>query len=252
MSENNRILWNARMRGRARAGMRRRSARLLGARRLRRRRYNYPSIKAEPKHYETFLPATAVATNATFAGLLQNPSATSMITTPTVGDSYNNRDGKKIIVTQLEIKGQLYHASNINQTTAPFGSRAWVAVILDTQCNGVVPTTSDIFNQLDTTPPTAYWSFPYKNLLLGGRFRILKFKYCREKNTNFNYDGTNFEVAGSTHPFKVFKKMRLPVDFNAGTTADIANVTNNCIHVLAWADDNRWQIGYVARIRFIG
>lgn len=251
MTESQRRAWNTRMRGRAMAGLGRKYARLLGARRLRRRRYNYPSIKAEPKHYETYLATTAVPSNNTFADLEFNPSATSLISTPAVGDSYNNRDGKKIIITQVEIKGVINLGAQLNQTAPPAGRHGWIALVLDTQCNGATLASEDVFMTPDPTSAAVY-ATPFRNLLTGGRFRILKMKKWTFNNQTFSWDGTNMEIAGNVRTFKIFKKLRLPVDFNAGTTASVANVQNNALHVLAWASDATQGIAYNARIRFIG
>lgn len=235
------------MRARARSAR----SRLRGARRLRRRRYAYPSIKAEPKHYETYLSTTAVPSNNTFADLEFNPSATSLISTPAVGDSYNNRDGKKIIITQVEIKGIINLGPQLNQTAPPAGRHGFIALVLDTQCNGLTIASEDVFMTPDTTS-VALYATPLRNLLTGGRFRIIKMKKWVFNSPSFSWDGTNMEVAGMVRNFKIFKKMRLPIDFNAGTTASVANVQNNALHVIAWASDANVGIAYNARIRFIG
>lgn len=225
------------------------AARLRGARRNRRRRYNYPSLTAEPKFYDTNFASAAIASNATFASLSINPSASSLISTPVVGDSESNRDGKKIIITQVEIKGNLLKPAQVNQTAADNGETCWVALILDTQTNGTACASTDVFKPIAAQ---AEYMQPFRNLLLGGRFRILKMKRYTFNNAVLCWDGTNMEQSGITKSFKIFKKMRLPVNFNAGTTADVANVTDNSLHVMAWSSLGLTNIGYSARIRFIG
>lgn len=226
-------------------------AAIRGARRSRRRRYNYPSLTAEPKFYDTKLSATAVPSNNTLANLSINPSASSLISTPVVGDSESNRDGKKIIITQVEIKGVIHKAAQANQTACDNGEHAWIALVLDTQTNATACASTDVFKAINTGADTEYCQ-PFRNLLLGGRFRILKMRKFTFNNAACSWDGTNMEQSGFCRPFKLYKKMRLPVNFNSGTTADVANVTDNSLHVMAWCSLAQCNIGYQARIRFIG
>lgn len=231
-------------RARARAALR-------GARRLRRRRYNYPSLKQEPKFYDTYLAATAIASNATFAGLEYDPSATSMISTPAVGDSEQNRDGKKIVITQVEVKGTVINLAQANQTALDNGAHVWVALVLDTQTNTAQMNSEDCFKCIEGA--NTEYQQPFRNLLFGGRFRILKMKHMYMHSPTASFDGTNIEVGGILRGFKFFKKLRLPVNFNAGTTASIANVQDNSLHVIAWCSQaNTCYLSYGARIRFIG
>lgn len=231
-------------RARARAAIR-------GARRLRRRRYNYPSIKAEPKFLDTYKAATAVPSNNTYASLSINPSATVMISTPQVGDSEQNRDGKKIVITQVEVKGVIHKPAQTNQTATDNGEHAWIALVLDTQTNGTACSSADVFKSINSGADTEY-AQPFRNLLFGGRFRILKMKKFTFNNPVLSWDGTNMEQSGICRPFKLYKKMRLPVNFNAGTDTSIANVQDNSLHVMAWCSLAQCNIGYQARIRFIG
>lgn len=228
-----------------------RANRIAAARRLRRRRYAYPSIKQEPKFYDTSYAPTALTSNTTAASLEVDPSATSMISTPAVGDSEQNRDGKKIIITQVEIKGTLHWPSSANQTAQADGHTCWVALVLDTQTNNTQMNSEDCFKFIDTT--SALYCRPMRNLLFGGRFRILKMKHFYPPIPSMSYDGTNMEKSGVIRGFKFYKKLRLPVNFNAGTTASIANVQDNSLHVIAWANQsNTVSLSYNARIRFIG
>lgn len=228
----------------------RNAARLRGARRNRRRRYNYPSLTTEPKFYDTSFASTGITSNATFASLSINPSASSLISTPAVGDSESNRDGKKIIITQVEVKGAIIKNAQVNQTAAEEPESIWIALVLDTQTNATACASTDVFKPLCTGAATS--TQPFRNLLYGGRFRIIKMKRYILQNAALSYDGTNLEQNGIMRNFKFFKKMRLPVNFNAGTTSDIANVTDNSLHMMAWSSLGLTYISYGARIRFIG
>lgn len=226
--------------------------RLKGARRLRRRRYNYPSLQAEPKFYDTSRALIAVANGTDFSGSEVNPSAgVSLISTPAVGDSESSRDGKKIVITQVEVKGRIQKSALDAQTALPEGIFVWVALVLDTQTNGVEMNSEDCFKAITNVASEIQ---PFRNLLYGGRFRVLKLKkiYINSLSTG-TVSATTYDIMGKYIPFKMFKKLRLPVNFNAGTTSSVANVIDNSLHMHAWCSvSNAVNVAYQARIRFIG
>lgn len=226
--------------------------RLLGARRLRRRRYNYPSIKQEPKFYDTFYPNTLLSITNDFTGSMCDPTSTSMISTPSVGDSEQNRDGKKIVITQVEIKGVVFNGIQANQTGVDDWNHCWVALVLDTQSNQVQMSASDCFKALSTN---AFVNRPFRNLLFGNRFRILKMKQFTFRSGYWSGVSPSIIQEGQGKLFTMYKKLRLPVNFNAGTTSSIANVMDNSLHVVAWSSGATAAVttmAYQARIRFVG
>lgn len=230
-------------------GERRRAA-IRGARRLRRRRYAYPSIKQEPKFYDTSLASTSITYDPGFASLEMDPSITSMISTPAVGDSEQNRDGKKIVITQVEIKGSVVKGVQYNNQSGidDFG-QVWVALVLDTQTNNLQMNSEDCFKSIGGATVAMQ---PFRNLLFGNRFRILKMKRFTFNSGFWSGAAPNISQEGQGRLFTIFKKLRLPVNFNAGTSASVSNVLDNSLHVIAWASDANYVLGYSARIRFVG
>lgn len=233
-------------------------SRLRRARRLRRRRYNYPSLRAEPKYLDQTHTATIVY-NADFVGCEMNPAGVGTLTACAVGDGHQNRDGKKIIMTQIHVQGTVDLPVAIGQTSASMGgpTTVFLALILDTQTNGVETQMENVFM---TSIASFDDKIPTRNLLFGGRFRILKFK--RIVFQNFTTAPQDTTIAAGTHIrygqkryFKMFKKLRLPVNFNAGTTNDVANVIDNNISLFAWQNDASLSdpvIHYQVRTRWIG
>jgi len=94
---------------------------------------------------------------------------------------------------------------------------------------------------------------PIRNLLFGPRFKILKQGTFTLTYPTMSWDGTNMEVGGASRLFSWFIPLNnLVVNFNSGTTASIANVIDNSIHVIGYATVNTPTITYNARIRFVG
>jgi len=210
---------------------------------------HYGGLDMEKKFYDTGLSAS----NLTASYALYNPSATSMISTPAIGDGSSNRDGKEIHVSQFLIKGTVLFPHYEGTANLALGESAMVALVLDSQANGVVPTVSEIF--VNPSGGARTTTCPLKNLLSGSRFKILReFRLDLPAPTiAWNTTGAYFEYPGITVPFEFYSPMDLKIRFNAGTAADIASVVDYCIHVVAVAADVSTRtpnISYNARIRF--
>lgn len=206
----------------------------------------------ETKFYDTALVAGVLAAPTDATGSEFDPSATSMISTPAVGDSEQNRDGKRIIIKNLSIKGVVRFAATINQTVIPNGEQIYLAIVLDTQSNGAQMNSEDCFK--NTGANAALAASPQRNLLFANRFRILKEFRFNVPAPAVSWDGTNIELGGTDIQWETFLPLNLPVNFNAGTTASIANVIDNSLHVICYANNitRAPSISYNARIRFQG
>jgi len=66
----------------------------------------------------------------------------------------------------------------------------------------------------------------------------------------------SFSQVGVVKPFEWYYKFKKPlvVNFNSGTTASVANVVDNSLHVIGFTTNGTSanSIVYNARIRFIG
>lgn len=206
----------------------------------------------ETKFYDTNYQLTAVANNADCSGGEADPSVTSMISTPAVGDTEQDRDGKRIVIKSVQISGVLRQAPQINQTALDDQPNVFVAVVLDTQSNGAQLNSEDVYANLNNERATL--AKPLRNLLYAQRFTVLKSECMQLPVPTSSYDGTNIEIGGTCTNFDWFIPLELPVNFTAGTTASIANVVDNSIHVIAFSNtaDPVVSLAYNARIRFQG
>jgi len=207
----------------------------------------------EKKFLDSAKAEAVISTAAAMTGGEVDPSAgcTGCLSCPAQGDTEQSRDGKRLVIDSLILKGAVF--SEANAAAAAFDAyKVFVAVILDTQTNGVQLDSESVFKNLLATTDGVVC--PTKNLLFGNRFRILKSQV---------YDVTPVGVvpgAGATVTYCGVRrdfdwyipfKGGLPVNLNAGTTADVANVIDNSIHVLAFTTGVT-KITYNARIRFQG
>jgi len=215
----------------------------------------------EKKFLDTCRTQVAIGAAVDLTGGEYDPSATSgpggasggcvgCLSCPAQGDTEQSRDGKRIVIDSLVIKGNVNFNSSASQAvTEPV--KVFVAIILDSQTNGAQLSSEEVFKNLsaDAVQNCA----PLKNLLSGNRFRILK-------SHVFDVTPTGIASAGAVARFGVQRefdwyipfKGGMPVNLNAGTTANVGNVIDNSLHVVAFATLGTAEICYNARVRFQG
>lgn len=207
----------------------------------------------ERKFYDTFLADTALTNETGCANGEKDPSATSMITTPSQGDGEQQRDGKQISCLYIEICGSINFMGQ-ESATAPIVDRgAFLAIVLDSQSNGAQMNSEDCFK--NTSADATLGIDIYRNLLFGKRFKILKQQKFQVPPTISSYAANTIDTSGHTFHFRYFIPLNgLRINFNSGTTSSIANVVDNSIHVIAFKTETAEtvNIGYNARLRFVG
>jgi len=234
----NRMAANVGVRRMARAMLNRRTAGFLGV---------------ETKFYDTMLANASVAAATDASGGEYDPSATSMISTPTQGDGEQQRDGKRINILNVQVKGSVTRTFQEDIVNPPSADRVFVALVLDTQSNAAQMNSEDCFKNLSNTVTGN--ASPLRNLLQSSRFRVLKSEVLDLTYPTLGVEGDNLHSVGAVQqcfdwfiPFPA----GLPVNFNSGTTASIANVVDNSLHVIAYSQTAQPTLTYNARIRFQG
>lgn len=215
------------------------------------RRIRESPLGVEKKYYDSSLNGSTIAANTDCTGGEYDPSTTNMITTPPVGDGEQSRDGKQIVCKSVVIKGTIAKAALTNQTALALPTEVFLAVVLDTQSNAAQMNSEDCFINGSTAAVTL--ATPLRNLLFSRRFKILKSDCFKLEPKMASWDGTNIEIAGDMVSFDWYIPMRdLKINFNAGTTASIANVVDNSVHVIAFATNATTTLSYNARLRYLG
>lgn len=217
------------------------------------KKFQHPTIAIERKFYDTSLVSANIASPTDATGGEQDPSATSMITTPAQGDGEQNRDGKQIICDFVEITGNVIKGALETQPNPELGTRVYLACVLDTQSNGAQLNSEDVYKNTGASQNLA--TAVQRNLLFGKRFKILK-KEVFDFNPFIGATGANdFASNAMSQSFNWFIPLNnLKINFNAGTTASIANVIDNSIHMIAFSNQTTPQqtLSYNARLRFYG
>lgn len=206
------------------------------------------------------IPIAAVAlsagANAESGEIQPTGIVTGCLSAPAQGDGATNRDGKKIIVQSTFIQGSINCSVQSLQATADSVPSVYLALVQDTQTNGVTIVSEDVF-----TNPCASAncnSQPFRNMSNSSRFRVLKSKTIMLRTPSMANDtGATGGViqSGFNVPFKLSWKGAMPVNFSvSSTTADVANVIDNSLHLIAYTTSGTLipTIYASCRIRFVG
>jgi len=207
----------------------------------------------EKKFLDTTRTAIAVGAAAALTGGEYDPSSgcTGCLSCPAQGDTEQSRDGKRIVIDSLILKGFIQDGDSAGEAPGT-PNKVFVAAILDTQTNGAQLNSEDVFKNLSGSDLLN--CDPMKNLLFGNRFRILKSQVFDVTPIGISPAAATVAHYAVRREFDWYIPFKggLQVNLNAGTTADVANVIDNSLHVVAFAVTAGTTIGYNARIRFQG
>lgn len=206
-------------------------------------------VGMERKFYDTARAAVALTAPADASGGEVDPGTVNCISAPAQGDGESNRDGRKIHIKSVHIKGNVFVNTVPTATDTP--GKVFVAIVQDTQTNGAQLNSEDVYTNPSASTNLA--TMPFRNLQYSSRFKVLATKVVTADITTAAYNGTSL-VGFPTHKtFEIYKNVDIPVTFS-NTTAGVANVTDNSLHVIAYCQDTTSTpyIQYNARIRFVG
>jgi len=209
-------------------------------------------VGMEKKFYDTSLSGTALVSPTDSAGAECDPATVLCLNAPAQGDGESNRDGRQIVMKSIGVAGLISIPNQANQTATDVSGVITICLVLDTQTNGAQLNSEDVFT--NPSAAAAISPFAFRNLQYVQRFRVLQRIELKMDQPTVVWDGTNVEQGGLQIPFKLYKNLNdLRVTFT-GTTAGVANITDNSLHVIAYASNisTAPTINYNARLRFVG
>ncbi len=174
--------------------------------------------------------------------------ATTNLTAMIQGDGESERIGRKYIIRSIHIRGFVSFPQAESALNPLDTSLARICLVLDPQTNGAQLTATDVMDGGQTDDINAF-----RNLQFTGRFKVLKDKLIRMERTGLSQGAANQFAAGiRIFPFKWNVQFTgLPVN-TSGTTANIANVTTNSLHIIGVATSTSATLSYQCRVRFTG
>lgn len=198
----------------------------------------------ERKFFDTEINAQALATD-----WAATEPATTNLTAIGQGDGESERDGRKYIIDSIHVKG-FFHTAAVEAQLNPHDDLTWrFCLVIDKQTNGAQLTATDVMDGGATADVNAF-----RNLQFTKRFIVLKdIKMMLSRNTQTS-EALNSFSAGSQ-----IKNFHWNVNFPggmavtmSGPTANIANVTDNSIHIIGVTTSALVLVTYTCRVRFRG
>ncbi len=209
----------------------------------------------ELKFYDQKLLGSALTAPTDASGGEHDPSATVMLNTVVQGDGESQRDGRKITMKSIYIDGLIKTAPQATQSAADNQCLIFIALVLDTQCNGATISSENVYVNPGASAVTA--ANPLRNLQFTKRFKVLATRrFIMQNPALANDTGATGGVIqnGLSKRFKIFKNLHNIQSTYSASTETVANITDNCLHIVSWTSDTSMapQMSYVSRLRFVG
>lgn len=236
----------------ARKAVRRAAAR---ARSTRRNIRTAGYLGIETKYLDTGASNLAIPAPADCSGGEMQPEfgCTNALSVPAQADGPQNRDGRKYVMKSMYVTGSVVSNVISDQADVTQQPIVFLALVLDTQANGATVVSEQVFtNPNDTADVNPH---PLRNLEYSSRYRILATRTINMGQPIVGQDGAATSSAQlQPRAFRMGWRGHIPVTCTSGTTADVANVTDNAMHLIAFATNVSYvpQVSFNARLRFVG
>lgn len=166
------------------------------------------------------------------------------------GDGESNRDGKNYVITSVHVKGEVYIPAAEASAAPEDDAKVRVCLVLDKQTNGAQLVATTV---MDGSLANDWLAF--RNMQYTKRFTVLGDKTLVMRPNILNEGAVNsFANGGSrshTFSFNVNFPKGLKVE-TTSTSAVIANIMNNSLHIIAVTSDTTATLNYHSRVRFVG
>jgi len=154
------------------------------------------------------------------------------------GDGESERDGRVCRLRSVHVKGLLTKDSS---STAP-STFVRLLLVLDTQTNGAQLNAEDVIVSASST-------ITFRNLQYAKRFRVLR----DQLYTLNSQSGVATAFGGANKTFEWNVPLNNLVCTHSGTTASVANIQDNSLHVIAIGSNAAdVALAYRSRVRFVG
>ena len=224
------------------------------------------AVRPETKYVDGYLDSTAVHVlsnnDDTWADCELNPrqqaSVYGCLPVPRQGTNCSDRDGRKIFVKNIKIRGRLQFTGADTVTTNQVQGFVRLIVVKDTTtCNATLSAENVIGPGLGSdgaaalTGDSAIMSMTDPDGW--GRYKILADRIYKIAPQSTFSDGTDGTMNDYYMPFKITVKVNCYINFS-GSTGVIGDVVDNSIHLIGASSTstNGVNISYVARTAFIG
>lgn len=194
-----------------------------------------PAGKQELKNFDTALGFSFDTT-----GEVSSTGGTGFINLIDQGDDAVNREGRKITLKSVQIRGRCDFAPAAGATAATI---SYLYLMLDTQANGAAPPIATVFTS------TAFGTH-FLNLDNSQRFRVLK-KWVINQAPQA---GATTAYNKCVEPIEYYTKCNIPISFTS-TGNGISDIRSNNLFLAYGSDSNADDLVTftgASRVRFVG
>lgn len=178
-----------------------------------------------------------------------DPTTLNTLFAPVQGNGINNREGRRVAVKGLRIKGILSQAESIVDMEGQAAVR--VILFIDQQTNGAQIQSENVIEAAASNSEAVFNSFLSLDTL--GRIRVLKDKVFVMPNVGVASTTASNSVL---KPFKWNIKFKQPliINFNSTDGGTVADIIDNSFHMIAMREslaNSLVNISYTARFSYI-
>lgn len=208
-------------------------------------------MNPEKKYHDAIAVLTGGSWTAA-AGQTPTYAAITSLNLIAAGNNMNNREGNKICVKNLSIRGEVaterQNNGTFNNLVGTSQTMFRVMVIVDTQSNGANAPLTDIFNLDSALNPVNSWN----KLEETGRFKTLYDKWITLHPAIVTEAGGTYYVGGSQAHYKANIKLNLPIMYG-DAAANLTSVRNNNMFFLVFTDrptGDSLAVSFRSRVRY--
>lgn len=195
-------------------------------------------------------PVALTAPGGMIGGEHPPDTANQTLNTVVQDDTATGRDGRQICMKNITVKGIIVSAAQTGQTAADLVPKILVALVLDTQTNGAVLSSEDVF-----TNPSGVGSLacsPFRNLAFAKRFQVLDQAVFSLDDPEISFDGTTIVQHGQHKAFTLYANLNNMITNYSLVTGVVAAITDNSLQIVAFCSNVSLNptIIYNSRLRF--
>lgn len=202
----------------------------------------------ENKYLDSYKGATTLGTSVTGAEF--DPNTVLCLNSVVQGDTEINRDGRQIVATGIDIRGELTTTTLTSQTGVTGAVTVRVLLIQDKETNESQLSSEKVLQD----PPGGEAVFAFRNMKYKSRFNILSDRtYVLDATVaDDNLTPGSVSQAGQTKTFHISQKLGFKVNYD-GELNTVADISDNSLHVIALCSEaDRAKIAYQSRFTFAG
>lgn len=194
------------------------------------------------------------STDGAGAELQPSTGCTNAISVPSQGDGESQRDGRRFTVMSAFFSGIIISDPLSDQADANENMGYYFALVLDTQANAAAINSEDVYLN-PSSVAGGILPKPLRNLQNSKRFRILDSQFVQAAPAYGVTDGASTNSQSAMYAPAISLSWSGSITCNcSGTTASVASVTDNALHIVAYAGSTVRAPSVLgkSRIRFVG